>query len=89
MYGLSDEVVVMKSDEYMRGFTTALVFLSDVFESHSDAFMRKCLLRKKDTKFVVNVIDAAIRRRETLADVGPKQMNIFVRPDRSVDLKEK
>lgn len=79
----------MKDESYMRGFTDALVFLSDIFESHSDAFLRKRLLRKKDTRLVVSIIDAAIRRRETLADVGPKKMNLFIRPDRSADLKEK
>ena len=79
----------MKSNEYMQGFTDALIFLSDIFESHSDAFLRKRLLRKKDTRLVVGIIDAAIRRRETLADVGPKKMNLFIRPDRSADLKEK
>lgn len=79
----------MKSDEYIQGFTTALVYVSDIFESHSDAFLRKGLLRKKDTKLVVSIIDAAIRRRETLMDVGPKKMNLFIRPDRSAELKEK
>lgn len=89
MLCVSDEVVDVKSDEYMQGFTDGLIFLSDIFESHSDAFLRKRLLRKKDTRLVVGIIDAAIRRRETLADVGPKKMNLFIRPDRSADLKEK
>lgn len=79
----------MKSPEYMQGFTDALVFVSDIFEKHSNAFLKKKLLRKKDTKFVVNIIDACIRRRETLADVGSLKMNLFVSPDRSVSLKEK
>ena len=89
MLRVSDEVVDVKSNEDMQGFTDALIFLSDIFESHSDAFLRKRLLRKKDTRLVVGIIDAAIRRRETLADVGPKKMNLFIRPDRSADLKEK
>ena len=79
----------MKSNDYIAGFTTALVFISDIFESHSDAFLRRGLLRKKDTKLVVSIIDAAIRRREVLMDVGPKKMNLFIRPDRSADMKEK
>ena len=53
----------MKSPEYMQGFTDALVFVSDIFELHSDAFFKKGLLRKKDTKLVVNIINACIRRR--------------------------
>ena len=78
----------MKSPDYMQGFTDALVFVSDIFEKHSDAFLKKHLLRKKDTRLVVNIIDACIRRRETLADVGPKKMDLFVAPNRSASLKE-
>lgn len=79
----------MKSPEYMAGFTEALVHLSDIFELHSDAFLKKGLLRKKDTKFVVNVCNAAISRREVLSEVGARGMNLFVGRDRSVSLKEK
>ena len=79
----------MKSEEYMQGFTDALVYISDIFELHSNAFLRKNLLRRKDTKLVVNICNAAIERREVLADVGPKQMNLFVGRDRSASLKEK
>lgn len=79
----------MKSPEYMRGFTEALVHISDIFELHSDAFLKKGLLRKKDTKLVVNIINAAIRRREVLADVGGKGMNLFVGRNGSASLKEK
>lgn len=80
---------MMKSLEYMTGFTEALVYVSDIFELHSDAFMKKGLLRKKDTQLVVNICNACIRRRETLADIGPKNMNLFVGKDRSASLKEK
>lgn len=79
----------MKDPLYMQGFTDALVFISDIFELHSKAFLKKKLLREKDTKFVVNVCNAAIERRETLADVGPRKMNLFVSANRSVSLKEK
>lgn len=79
----------MKTPEYMRGFTDALVHLSDIFEMHSDAFLKKGFLRKKDTKLVVNICDAAIRRREVLSEVGAKGMNLFVSKDRNVSLKEK
>lgn len=78
----------MKSDEYMKGFTEALVFVSDIFEFHSDSFLKKGLLRKKDTKLVVNICNACIRRRETLAEVGPRKMNLFVSKDRTASLKE-
>ena len=78
-----------KSQDYLDGFTQAMVFLSDIFESHSDAFMKKGILRKKDVRLVVSVIDACIRRREVLADIGPRNMNLFIRKDGRVDLKEK
>lgn len=79
----------MKSREFIAGFTTALVFVSDIFEKHSDAFMKKRMLKKKQTKLVVNIIDACIRRRETLIDVGPKKVDLFIRPDWTASLKEK
>ena len=79
----------MKSAEYMKGFTEALVYVGDIFELHSDAFMKKGLLRKKDTKLVVNICNACIKRRETLADVGPRKMDLFVGKDRTASLKEK
>lgn len=78
----------MKSAEYMKGFTEALVYISDIFELHSNAFMKSGLLRKKDVKLVVNICNACIRRRETLADVGPTKMNLFVSPNRTASLKE-
>lgn len=73
----------------MKGFTDALVFISDIFELHSDAFAKKGLLRKSDTKLVVNICNACIRRRETLADIGPKKMNLFVGKNRTASIKEK
>lgn len=79
----------MKSPEYMQGFTEALVFVSDIFEKHSDAFLKKGLLRKKDTKLVVNICNACIKRREVLADVGPKGVDLFVSKSRTASLKEK
>jgi len=65
-----------------------MVWISDIFELHQDAFVKKGLLRKKDVKLVINIIDAAIRRRETLADVGPRNMNLFIGKN-SASLKEK
>lgn len=79
----------MKSPEYMRGFTEALVHLSDIFELHSDAFLKKGLLRKKDTRLVVNICNACICRREVLSELGAKGVNLFVAPDRSAKIKEK
>ena len=78
----------MRSPEFINGMTAGMVWISDIFELHTDAFVKKGLLRKKDVKLVLNVIDAAIRRRETLADVGPRNMNLFIGKD-SASLKEK
>lgn len=73
----------------MQGFTDALCYVSDVFETHSNAFLKRRLLRKKDTRLIVNIIDACIRRRETLADIGPRKMNLYIGADRTAALKEK
>lgn len=78
----------MKSQEYTQGFTDALVFVSDIFESHQKSFVRKGLFRQKDIKLIVNIIDACIRRREVLADIGSRKMNLFIGKDRSASLKE-
>ena len=78
-----------KSQDWLDGYVTGLVWISDIFSSHSNAFMKKGLLRKKDITLIVNIIDAAIKRRETLAEVGPRNMHLFVGKDRSASLKEK
>ena len=78
----------MRSPEFIEGMTAGMVWISDIFELHEDAFVKKGLLRKKDVRLVLNIIDAAIRRRETLADVGPKNMNLFIGRS-SASLKEK
>ncbi len=79
----------MMTEEYLRGATDTLCYLSDIFERHSSAFVKRKLLRKKDVKLVVGIIDAFIRRREVILDVGPKRVNLFVRPDRTAEFKEK
>jgi hypothetical protein len=79
----------MRSPDFINGMTAGMVWISDIFELHTDAFVKKGLLRKKDVKLILNIIDAAIRRRETLADVGPRNMNLFVGANRSASLKEK
>ena len=79
----------MKSPEYTQGFTEALVFVSDIFDLHQSAFVKKGLLRKKDITLVLNIIDACIRRRDVLSDVGPKGVDLFIGKDRSASLKEK
>lgn len=78
-----------KSQDWYEGFTTAMVFLSDIFESHSNGLIKKYHLRQKDLRLVINIIDACIRRREVLAEIGPRNMNLFVSKSGAVSLKEK
>ena len=66
-----------------------MVWISDVFELHQNAFIKRGIFKKKQMKLILNIIDACIRRRETLADVGPKNLNLFIGKDYSVSLKER
>ena len=79
----------MRSQEFINGMTAGMVWISDIFELHTEAFVKKKILRRKDVKLILNIIDAAIRRRETLADVGPRGMNLFIGANQSASLKEK
>ena len=78
-----------RSAEWMEGFTTAICFLSDIFERRTKAFYRRKWLRQKDTQLVVAIIDAALRARERMAEIGPGQMNLIFNPDGSFDFVEK
>ena len=79
----------MRSQDFIEGMTAGMVWVSDIFELHQKAFVKNGLLRQKDVKLILNIIDACIRRRETLADVGPKGVNLFVGRDRSASIKER
>ena len=78
-----------KSNDWYEGFTTALVFLSDIFESHATGFVSKFKMRQKDVRLVINIIDACIRRREVLAEIGPQNMDLFISRNGSASIKEK
>lgn len=78
-----------KSQEWYDGYTTALVFISDIFESHQNAFVAKKFLQKQDIKLIMNILDACIRRRELLAEVGPKGVDLYIGKKRTASLKEK
>ena len=78
-----------KSQDWYNGYTAGLVWIYDIIESHAGAFVAKRLLRKIDVKLILNIIDAAIQRREVMAEVGPRNMDLFVSKSRSVSLKEK
>lgn len=78
-----------RSKEFLDGMAAGLIWLSEILDTHSDALSRKRILNRNDIRFVNAVIDAALRRREVIADVGPKKMNLFIGKDRTVELKEK
>ena len=80
--------MAIKSPDYINGFTAALVFVSDLFEKRGNAFFRKGLLRRKDVKLICSILDACIRRREVLMDVGADKVNLFIRKDGHADIKE-
>lgn len=77
-----------KTADWFDGFTTALVFLSDIFESRSKAFVKKKLLSVKDVRFIVSVIDAAIAARGRLCDIGPRKMNLVLFSDGHCEFQE-
>jgi len=78
-----------KSQDWLDGYVTGLVWISDIFEAHSQALVRNGYFRQKDLKLIVNIIDAAIRRRELLAEKGSRGVNLFVSKKRTASLKEK
>ena len=78
-----------QSQDWYAGFTTALVFVSDIFEKHQKAFVAKKLLRKIDVELIKNILDACVRRREVLSEVGPTGVDLFISKKRSVSIKEK
>lgn len=78
-----------KSHDWIDGYTTAMVYISDIFESHSQALVKNGYFRQCDLKLIVNIIDAAIRRRELLAEKGSRGVNLFVSKKRTASLKEK
>ena len=75
--------------DWSEGYTTAMVFLSDIFESRTQAFYTRNLLRKKDIKFIIRVIDAAIASRDKLARVGPRNMDLILHKSGAVEFVEK
>lgn len=77
------------NNDWSEGYTTAMVFLSDIFESRTQAFYTRNLLRKKDIKFIIRVIDAAIASRDKLARVGPRNMDLILHKSGAVEFVEK
>lgn len=79
----------MKSDEYMRGFAEALVLVSELFETHRETFSRHRALSRGGSRFVIAVLDACIKSRYALSEIGSRRMNVFLYKDRHVELVPK
>ncbi len=80
---------MIRSREFTEGMTASLVWVSDIIEKHQNALVSKGYLRKKDIRFFLNLIDACIRRRELLSEVGPDGVDLYISQKRTVSLKEK
>lgn len=80
---------MQRSKDYADGYLMALLDMSTILETRTSAISCRTGMRIKDIKLIINIIDAIIRRRETVMDVGIKKMNMFIRKDKTVDLKEK
>lgn len=78
-----------KDKSWYDGFTAALVFISDIVEKHQKGLVTKGLLRKIDVTLIMNLLDACIRRRELLSEVGPDGVDLYISKKRTVSLKEK
>lgn len=80
---------MIRSREFTDGMTASLVWISDIIEKHQKALVKKGYLRQIDIKFFLNLVDACIRRRELLSEVGADGVNLFIGKNRTVSLKEK
>lgn len=79
----------MASNDYLDGMTAALCWISDIFESRSNAFHSRGLLRKKDVKLIASICDAAIRSRFKMAEVGPRNMDLVLHKSGKVEFIER
>lgn len=79
----------MKSNEYKQGFTDALVYIIDVFDTRKNAMYSRGWFRKKDVTRVVNILYAALRARDKLMEIGPKKMDLIVHKDGTNEFRER
>jgi hypothetical protein len=78
----------MKSKDYYKGFTDALCFISEIFESRSNALYR-IGLRRKDIRMIVAICDAAICVRSRMAEIGPRKFDLVLKKDGSAEFVER
>ena len=78
-----------KSREFMDGYAAGLIFASEIFESRKNAMFSRKWFRRKDIKRVIAILDAAFYAREKLINLGPRGMDLILRPDGSFVFREK
>lgn len=78
-----------KSQDWYDGMTAGLIWISDIVEKHQKGLVAKGLLRKIDVTLIMNLLDACIRRRELLSEVGADGVDLYISKKRTVSLKEK
>lgn len=78
----------MATKDWQDGYVAGLCFISDIFESRSNALFKRGL-RRKDVRMIVEIIDAAIRARNRLAEIGPRNMNLVLYKDGHAEFIEK
>lgn len=76
------------SKDWQDGYAAAMVFLYDIFESRSNALYNRGL-RRKDIRLILATIDAAIRARDRLSEVGPRNMDLVLKKDGSAEFVER
>ena len=78
-----------KSQQFIEGFTTALIWLEDVFQTRGNAMFYRKWLRRKDIRLVIGIIDAMFRARNQMVDLGPRGMDLILCPDGSFEFRER
>lgn len=77
-----------RSKDWQDGYAAAMVFLYDIFDSRSNALYNRGL-RRKDIRLILATIDAAIRARDRLSEVGPRNMDLVLKKDGSAEFVER
>ena len=77
-----------RSKDWQDGYAAAMVFLYDIFESRSNALYNRGL-RRKDIRLILATIDAAIRARDRLSEVGPRNMDLVLKKSGSAEFVER
>ena len=77
-----------RSRDWQDGYAAAMVFLYDIFDSRSNALYNRGL-RRKDIRLILATIDAAIRARDRLSEVGPRNMDLVLKKSGSAEFVER